>query len=134
MEKIKIVFYSHTIDFAGTWRSHERILLNLNKEKFQPYVLYRPSADNNRLEYVIKNLGLDYVIPFEASQEKTGPQEGYSFKTSNFKEKIKEISPDIIHFDRGGYYEWPLLKELYQFKWKQIYLVLKIVVNIWIIQ
>lgn len=27
----KILFYSHTIDFAGTWRSHERILLNLDK-------------------------------------------------------------------------------------------------------
>lgn len=112
MEKIKIVFYSHTIDFAGTWRSHERILLNLNKEKFQPYVLYRPNADNNRLEYVIDKLGSKYVIPFEASVEKTGPQQGYSFKTSNFNEKIKEISPDIIHFARGGYYEWPFIERI----------------------
>ena len=34
MRKIKILFYSHTIDFAGTWRSHERVLLMLNKEIF----------------------------------------------------------------------------------------------------
>ena len=30
--KYKIAFYSHSIDYAGTWRSHERILLNLNQE------------------------------------------------------------------------------------------------------
>lgn len=109
MEKIKIVFYSHTIDFAGTWRSHERILLNLNKEKFQPYVLYRPNADNNRLSYLTDKLGKEFVVPFEASIEKTGPQQGYSFKTSNFNEIIKKISPDIIHFARGGYFEWPFI-------------------------
>lgn len=112
MEKIKIIFYSHTIDFAGTWRSHERILLNIDKEKFQPYVLYRPYADNNRLEYLIDKLGQEYVIPFEASREKTGPENGYSFISTNFKEKIKSISPDIIHFARSGYYEWPFTERL----------------------
>jgi hypothetical protein len=112
MEKIKIVFYSHTIDFAGTWRSHERILLNLNKDKFEPYVLYRPNADNNRLEYVINKLGSEYVIPFDASKEKTGPQQGYSFITNNFKQVVDRISPHIIHFARGGYYEWPFIERI----------------------
>ena len=112
MEKIKIVFYSHTIDFAGTWRSHERVLLNLDKNIFQPYVLYRPYADNNRIEYVKQKLGEEFVIPFEASREKTGPNQGYSFIQSNFKEKINKIKPHIIHFARSGYYEWPFVERL----------------------
>ena len=110
--KIKIVFYSHTIDYAGTWRSHEQILLNLNKNIFQPYVLYNQNISHNRLNFVIENLGKEYVIPFSASTEKTGPDMGYSFTSTNFEEKLLEINPDIIHFARSGYYEWPFTKRL----------------------
>jgi len=110
--KIKIVFYSHSIDYAGTWRSHEQILLNLNKEIFQPYVLYNESINNNRLNFVVENLGSDFVIPFSASTEKTGPDMGYTFINTNFEEKLLEINPDIIHFARSGYYEWPFTKRL----------------------
>jgi glycosyltransferase involved in cell wall biosynthesis len=112
MDKIKIVFYSHTIDFAGTWRSHERILLNIDKEKFQPYVLYRSWADNNRLDILCDKIGKEYVIEFDASVEKLGANMGYPFMESNFVEKIKEISPDIIHFARSGYYEWPFVERI----------------------
>jgi hypothetical protein len=52
MKKIKILFYSHTIDFAGTWRSHERILLNLNPEEFDVYVFYNPKKNNDRLDFL----------------------------------------------------------------------------------
>ena len=52
MKKIKILFYSHTIDYGGTWRSHERILLNLNPDLFDVYVFYNPNQDNNRLDYL----------------------------------------------------------------------------------
>ena len=112
MEKIKILFYSHTIDYAGTWRSHERILLNLDKNLFQPYVVYRPNADNNRLDYLIKNLGSDFVIPFNATNEKTGPDGGYSFVNTDFFDVVSKIKPDIIHYARSGYYEWPFIKRL----------------------
>jgi len=112
MEKIKILFYSHTIDYAGTWRSHERILLNLDKNLFQPYVLYRSNADNNRLDYVIKNLGSDFVIPFNSTNEKTGPDNGYSFINTDFFDVVSKLEPDIIHFARSGYYEWPFIKRL----------------------
>ena len=62
--KIKIVFYSHTIDYAGTWRSHERIILNLDKNKFIPYIVYNTNANNNRLEYVKNILGINLVKDF----------------------------------------------------------------------
>jgi hypothetical protein len=112
MKKIKILFYSHTIDYAGTWRSHERILLNLDKNLFQPYVLYRPNADNNRLYYVIKNLGSDFVIPFNSTNEKTGPDSGYSFVNTDFFDVVSKINPDIVHYARSGYYEWPFIKRI----------------------
>jgi len=70
MKKIKILFYSHTIDFGGTWRSHERILLNLNKDKFDVYVFYNPNQNNNRLDFLKTKLSEDRIIPFEASKIK----------------------------------------------------------------
>jgi glycosyltransferase involved in cell wall biosynthesis len=112
MKKIKIVFYSHTVDYAGTWRSHERILTNINKNMFEPYVVYNRQADNNRLEIVQNLLGKDHVLPFEAYGAKTGPDEGYSFLNTNFDDVIQSINPDIIHFARSGYYEWPFVKRL----------------------
>jgi len=112
MKKIKIVFYSHTVDYAGTWRSHERILTNINKNMFEPYVVYNRQADNNRLEIVQNLLGKDHVLPFESYGGKTGPDEGYSFLNTNFDDVIQSINPDIIHFARSGYYEWPFVKRL----------------------
>ena len=124
--KIKIVFYSHRIDYAGTWRSHEQILLNLNKNIFQPYVLYNQNVNHNRLNFVIENLGNEYVIPFSASTEKTGPDMGYSFISNNFEEKLLEINPDIIHFARSGYMNGHLQKDYPLSKLKQTFLGLKI--------
>lgn len=112
MKKIKIVFYSHTVDFAGTWRSHERIIENIDKNVFEPYVLYNVNADNNRLNVVENILGKKYVIPFETSGGKLGPEFGYPFVETNFNEVINTISPDIIHFARSGYFEWPFNQRL----------------------
>lgn len=70
MKKIKILFYSHTIDYAGTWRSHERILLNLDKNAFDVYVFYNPNKDNNRLSYLKTQLDNSKIIPFCASSKK----------------------------------------------------------------
>jgi nitrogen fixation NifU-like protein len=78
MKKIKILFYSHTIDYAGTWRSHERILLSLNKEKFDVYVFYNPNQNNNRLDFLRTKLDNNKIIPFFASLEKLGPKMAYS--------------------------------------------------------
>jgi hypothetical protein len=112
MKKIKILFYSHTIDFGGTWRSHERILLNLNKEQFDVYVFYNPNQNNNRLEFLKTVLSEDRIIPFYASLDKLGPEFGYPYRETNFKELAKEYNFDIIHFARSGYFEWPFNERL----------------------
>ena len=112
MNKIKILFYSHTVDYGGTWRSHERVLVNLNKDIFDPYVFYNPKKNNNRLDYLKNNFIESNIIPFEASEEKSGPKSGYSYVTTNFSELAKNYEFDIIHFARSGYYEWPFIERL----------------------
>jgi glycosyltransferase involved in cell wall biosynthesis len=107
MKKIKILFYSHTIDYGGTWRSHERILLNLNPDLFDVYVSYNPNQDNNRLNYLKTKLNDSQIIPFEASTDKLGSDIGYSYRETNFTEIVKSYNFDIIHFARSGYFEWP---------------------------
>lgn len=110
--KIKVLFYSHTIDYAGTWRSHERILLNLNKEIFQPYVIYNKNTNNDRLDFLKQNLSEEFIFGFETDGIKSGPELGYRFENTNFDDVVKKISPDIIHFARSGYFEWPFTKRL----------------------
>ena len=108
--KIKICFYAHTVDFAGTWRSHERIALNLNRDLFDVYIIYREEADNNRMGYLLENFDKDKLIKFNAPMKKTGPEDGYSFIETNFFDVISKYDFDIFHFARGGYYEWPFIK------------------------
>jgi hypothetical protein len=107
MKKIKILFYSHTIDYGGTWRSHERILLNLNPDLFDVYVCYNPNQDNNRLDYLKTKLEDYQLIPFKASIDKLGSDVGYPYRETNFTEIVKSYNFDIIHFARSGYFEWP---------------------------
>ena len=110
--KIKILFYSGSIDFGGTWRSHERILLNLDRSIFEPYVFYNPNQDNNRLDYLKLNFENDKIISFEASSEKLGPEQGYRYTYSNFAELARFYNFDIIHYARSGYYEWPFIERI----------------------
>lgn len=112
MSKIKILFYSHSIDYGGTWRSHERVLVNLNKNLFDPYVFINPNQNNNRLDYLKTKIPDSNFIKFNASKEKTGPEKGYSYIKTDFIEKAKEIKFDIIHFARAGYYEWPFVERI----------------------
>jgi hypothetical protein len=109
-KKIKICFYAHTVDYAGTWRSHERIILNLDKNIFDPYIIYRQEADNNRLPFIINNFDNGNLISFSAKNNKTGPEQGYSFIETNFYDILNNYNFDIFHFARGGYYEWPFVK------------------------
>ncbi len=109
--KIKIAFYAHSIDCAGTWRSHENIALNINKNNFTPYILFWPANLNNtRLDY-LKNTGIE-LIPFERSLEKGDAYTGFTPIHTNFSEVVKQLNPDILHVARGGYYEWPLIERL----------------------
>lgn len=106
-KKIKILFYSHTIDYGGTWRSHERILLNLNPDLFDVFVCYNPNQNNNRLEFLKTKLDKNKIFEFDASLNKLGPEKGYPYENTNFTELVKYYNFDIIHFARSGYFEWP---------------------------
>jgi len=113
MKKIKIIFYTHELDYAGTARSHERIVESLNRDIFEPYVFYWVDCHNNpRLPIVEKLVGKDHLIGFYRSNEKTGPEEGYTPLWSDFYERAMEVKPDIIHCARSGYYEYPLNKRI----------------------
>jgi glycosyltransferase involved in cell wall biosynthesis len=113
MSRIKIIYYSHEVDYAGTWRSHERIIGSLNKDIFEPYVLYWDECPTNtRLDVVGKIVGEDHLISFKRSKEKTGSDLGYTPLWTDFHEKALIIKPDIIHMARSGYFEWPLNKRL----------------------
>lgn len=106
--KRKIAFYSHVIDFAGTWRAHERIIEKLqHDERFEVCVLYARNIENNRLNIARRLLYKCEFIPFDRSLEKTGPEEGYSPLTDDFSRTVERNNIEIIHFARSGYYEWP---------------------------
>ena len=110
---IKICFYSHTIDYAGTWRSHEKIFENLDRNLFDPYIMYwDESPNNNRLDIIEKKFGSNVLIPFKRSNSKLDASTGYMPITTNFKYIAIKNNFDIIHFARSGYYEWPFIDRM----------------------
>lgn len=110
---MRIAYYSHNIDFAGTWRSHERIIEHVqNMEGVSIDVLYSPDVDNDRLETSKKLLHRCNFIPFRRSKQKTGPESGYAPVENNVEEVVKERNIDLLHFARSGYYEWPFNKRI----------------------
>jgi len=107
MSKIKIIYYTHHWDYAGTARAHENIVYSLNRNIFEPFIMYWDEGDNSRLPEIGKFMDRDHLIPFKRSKEKTGPECGYTPLWTDFHEVAKRVRPDIIHFCRSGYYEWP---------------------------
>lgn len=111
-EKIKIAFYSHTIDYAGTWRSHERVFEAIDRTKFDPYIFYWTNEPlNNRLD-ILKTKYRKSLVPFWRKKEKLGPETGYRPTESNFADVAKKMGIDIILFVRSGYYEWPFIERI----------------------
>lgn len=111
--KIKIAFYSHAIDFAGTWRSHERIAEILQHDDvYDVYILYSDVDDHNRLETAKKVLHNCKFIEFHRTSTKRGPESGYTPTESNIAEIVRENKIDVFHFARSGYYEWPFTSRM----------------------
>jgi glycosyltransferase involved in cell wall biosynthesis len=110
---INVAFYSHTIDFAGTWRSHERLAEVLQHDKnFNVYILYSPNIENNRLNESKKILNNCKFVEFSRSLEKTDAELGWKPYSTNFSDVVKENKIQILHFARSGYYEWPFTERL----------------------
>lgn len=105
---MKIAFYSHNIDFAGTWRTHERKAEFIqNQRDFDVYVFYSPAVENNRLNEAKKILKNCTFVPFERTPEKLGSASGYRPISSNISQIVSDLKIDIFHFTRSGYFEWP---------------------------
>jgi len=113
MTKIKVAFYSHQIDFAGTWRSHERIAEILQEDEyFDIYILYAEKIDNNRLNISKKILHSCKFLPFSRTKERMGAGLGYPPVQTNLSQIVRQNKIDIFHFARSGYYEWPFIERI----------------------
>jgi len=108
MSKIKVLFYAGSIDFGGTWRSHEQIFASLNRDLFDPYIFYWNDCPySNRLPYVKDLFEEKRLIPFQRSEKRKGRFWNYSPYKTNFHTLAKSFNFDIIHIGRSGYAEWP---------------------------
>ncbi len=110
---IKIAFYSHTIDYGGTWRSHERVFDAINRDEFDPYIFYwTGEKNNNRLHILKEKVEPHRLIKFGRSVNKLGVETGHQPEQSNFADIAKNMGIDIIFFTRSGYYEWPFIERI----------------------
>lgn len=110
---VNVAFYSHTIDFAGTWRSHERIAEILQHDpRFNVSVMYSPAVEHNRLQESKKILEKCNFVQFERSLQKTGAGDGWRPLSSNIESIVKDNNIHIFHFARSGYYEWPFTSRI----------------------
>jgi len=113
MNRIKIGYYVHSWDYAGTSQILLNIIEVLNKDLFEPYALYWDECqENSKLDELISFLEPNHAIPFKRSRGKTGQDKGYTPLWSTFHDKVQGLSLDILHVARSGYYEWPFDKRL----------------------
>ena len=113
MNKIKVGYYVHNWDYAGTSQIFLNITEALNKDLFDPYAFYWDECqDNTKLYELKKYVGDDHIIPFRRSKEKTGPEQGYTPIWTDFHDRVSKFSLDILHVGRSGYFEWPFDKRL----------------------
>lgn len=110
---INLALYSHVIDFAGTWRAHERIaeVLQFNKN-FNISILYSPVINHNRLDEAKKALHRCNFVQFDRSLQKSDASKGWCPITSNIDSVVRENNIHILHFARSGYYEWPFTERI----------------------
>ena len=110
---MRVALYSHNIDFAGTWRSHERLAeVMQNVPGVAVDVFFSPDVENNRLSVAKGILSNCEFVPFQRSREKSGPDTGYAPITSDIEKVAAKRSLDVFHFARSGYYEWPFNRRI----------------------
>lgn len=107
MKRIKVGFQLGEWTWAGTARSHFRILEALDRDRFEPFALVWKDGQNDLLPALQKALG-DHVIFYNRSHERMGPDEAYRPVRTDFSEVVAGLKLDILHGARGGYPEWPL--------------------------
>ena len=123
MNKIKILHYCNTLDYAGTARSMERLLMELaqnHASEFDIYVIYNRSGENNRLQnyYFLPSC---HLMPFTMSN-RILPY--YTPAETDFYEVMDELYGkigqfDIFHVHRSGYTEFPIIPQTAKY-WKKV--------------
>lgn len=111
--KIKIVHHSKTVGYSGTDRTAQLFCKYLDKDKFEPFIVYRLDDSNNqRLDIIRQWLGNDHVIGYNWEPGKKGRNPPYLPEVDNYFEIIQSIDPHIVHYHFSGYNEWPVFKYL----------------------
>lgn len=113
MNKIKVGFYVHNWDYAGVSQAHLNIIEVIDRTIFEPYAFHWDENEgDNKLSYLRNIIGERNLVPFKRSKEKTGPEQGYTPLWTDFHDKVTDLSIDILHTHRSGYYEWPFNKRI----------------------
>jgi hypothetical protein len=107
MKRIRVGFQLGEWTYAGTARSHFRILEALDRSRFEPLALVWRQGQNDLLPALQAALG-DHVIFYDRSAHRLGPEDAYRPESTNFCEVVAGLNLDILHGARGGYSEWPL--------------------------
>lgn len=107
MRKIRVGFQLGEWTYAGTARSHFRILEALDRTRFEPFALVWRQGQNDLLPALQEALG-DHVIFYDRSATRLGPEDAYKPESTDFDEVVAGLNLDILHGARGGYPEWPL--------------------------
>lgn len=119
MNKIRVVHHSKTVGFSGTDKAAQLFCKYLNKDRFEPFIVYRDNdSTNTRLDIVKSWIGDDHVIPYNWVPGKKGKTAPYLPEQDNFADVLAKIDPHIVHCHYSGYNEWPSFKYLYpKAKW-----------------
>lgn len=113
-KKLNVMHYVGGLNYAGTNRTMERFVREMDKNKFNVYVLYNEVTNElynrtdelSRLEY-FKNIPNITLVPYKMWDRDA---EYYSPNNTNFFEVINSLPEkiDIFHFHRSGHTEWPI--------------------------
>lgn len=107
MKCIRVGFQLGEWTYAGTSRSHFRILEALGRDRFEPFALVWKDGQNDLLPALQEALG-DHVIFYDRSADRLGPEDAYRPVSTNFSQVVAGLNLDILHGARGGYPEWPI--------------------------
>jgi glycosyltransferase involved in cell wall biosynthesis len=102
------------VGYAGTDRVAQLFTKYLKQRgNYDPYIVYRlGNHDNSRLDIMKDILGEDRVVGYLWEPGRSGKTPPYIPESSNLKEVLAAIQPDIVHMHRSGYAEWPGMKSI----------------------
>jgi len=117
--KIKILFQLNSVGYGGTEKGILTFLQNIDRTKFTPclFVTQKHNKIKQFLRYLTSYISQKsknkynekYVIPLVRRQQFTeviGKSYIYFGDHKSFLDLVKNYKPNIIHFNRGGWYDF----------------------------